>query len=46
VLLHFYLDLPLDAVAETLGISVAGVKSRINRGLKRMRPDLQSYEPV
>jgi RNA polymerase sigma factor (sigma-70 family) len=46
VLLHFYLDLPLDAVAETLGISVAGVKSRINRGMKRMRPALQSYESV
>lgn len=46
VLLHFYLDLPLDAVAETLGISVAGVKSRINRALKRMRPGLQSYELV
>jgi RNA polymerase sigma-70 factor, ECF subfamily len=46
VLLHFYLDLPLDAVARTLGISVAGVKSRINRGMKRMRPALQSYELV
>jgi RNA polymerase sigma factor (sigma-70 family) len=46
VLLHFYLDLPLDAVAGILGISVGGVKSRINRGMKRMRPALQSYEPV
>ena len=46
ILLHFYLDLPLDEVATALGISVAGVKSRINRGLKRMRPGLQSYEVV
>lgn len=46
ILLHFYLDLPLDLVATTLGISVAGVKSRINRGLKRMRPALRSYEVV
>lgn len=46
ILLHFYLDLPLDAVAATLGISVAGVKSRINRGLKRMRPALQSREAL
>lgn len=44
ILLHFYLDLPLDEVAATLGISIAGVKSRINRGLKRMRPALKSYE--
>jgi RNA polymerase sigma factor (sigma-70 family) len=44
VLLHFYLDLPLDQVAAALGISVAGVKSRINRGLKGMRPALHSYE--
>jgi RNA polymerase sigma factor (sigma-70 family) len=46
VLLHFYLDLPLDEVAGILGISVPGVKSRINRGMKRMRPALQSYELV
>ncbi|MDQ6876139.1 MAG: RNA polymerase sigma factor [Candidatus Dormibacteraeota bacterium] len=44
ILLHFYLDLPLDEVASVLGISVAGVKSRINRGLKRMRPALRGYE--
>lgn len=44
ILLHFYLDLPLDEVATALGISVAGVKSRINRGLKRMRPALRGYE--
>jgi len=46
ILLHFYLDLPLDEVATTLGISIAGVKSRINRGLKRMRPALNSYEAL
>src|SRR6266480_7111701 len=46
ILLHFYLDLPLHEVATALGISVAGVKSRINRGLKRMRPGLQGYEVV
>lgn len=44
ILLHFYLDLPLDAVSAALGISVAGVKSRINRGLKQMRPVLRSGE--
>lgn len=37
ILLHFYLDQPLDQVATSLQISVAGVKSRINRGLRRLR---------
>ena len=44
IALHFYLDLPLDDVARVLGISVAGVKSRINRALKRLRPALASEE--
>jgi len=44
VLMHFYLDLPLDAVASALGISVAGVKSRINRALKRLRPSVRGGE--
>jgi RNA polymerase sigma factor (sigma-70 family) len=44
IALHFYLDLPLDEVAEVLGVSVAGVKSRINRALKRMRPALMTNE--
>lgn len=44
IALHFYLDLPLDEVAEVLGVSVAGVKSRINRALKRMRPALATNE--
>jgi RNA polymerase sigma-70 factor (ECF subfamily) len=40
LLLHFYLDLPLEEVSVALGISVPGVKSRINRALKQMRPSL------
>jgi RNA polymerase sigma-70 factor (ECF subfamily) len=44
IALHFYLDLPLNEVAEVLGVSVAGVKSRINRALKRMRPALATNE--
>jgi RNA polymerase sigma-70 factor, ECF subfamily len=44
VLLHFYLDLPLEEVAVSLGISVAGAKSRINRAFKRLRPALTSGE--
>jgi RNA polymerase sigma-70 factor (ECF subfamily) len=38
VLMHFYLDLPLSEVASALGLRESGVKSRINRGLKRLRP--------
>jgi RNA polymerase sigma-70 factor (ECF subfamily) len=44
LLLHFYLDLPLEAVAVALGLSVPGVKSRINRALKRLRPSLRGGE--
>jgi RNA polymerase sigma-70 factor (ECF subfamily) len=38
VLLHFHLDMPLSDVANALGISPPGVKTRINRALKRLRP--------
>jgi RNA polymerase sigma-70 factor (ECF subfamily) len=44
ILLHFYLDLPLDQVAGSMGISMAGVKSRINRGLRRLRLALPGSE--
>ncbi len=44
VLLHFHLDMPLADVAVALGISVPGVKSRINRALKRLRPALSVSE--
>lgn len=38
ILLHFHLDLPLSDVSIALGISLSGVKTRINRALKRLRP--------
>jgi RNA polymerase sigma-70 factor (ECF subfamily) len=38
ILLHFHLDMPLSDVALVLGISIPGVKSRVNRALKRLRP--------
>jgi RNA polymerase sigma-70 factor (ECF subfamily) len=40
IVLHFYLDLPLEEVAATLGLRIAGVKARINRGLRRLREAL------
>jgi len=38
ILLHFHLDMPLGEVAIALGITQSGVKTRINRALKRLRP--------
>ena len=44
LVLHFYLDLPLDEVARTLGVSPAAAKSRIYRAAKRLRTDLTMEE--
>ena len=40
VILHFYLDLPLDEVARAMRVSPAAAKSRIYRAAKRLRADL------
>jgi len=44
LVLHFYLDLPLDEVARTLGVSPSAAKSRIYRAAKRLRADLTPEE--
>ena len=44
LVLHFYLDLPLDEVARTLGVSTSAAKSRIYRAAKRLRKDLTLEE--
>src|ERR1700737_578582 len=44
LVLHFYLDLPLDEVARILGVSTAAAKSRIYRAAKRLRSDLTPEE--
>jgi RNA polymerase sigma-70 factor (ECF subfamily) len=44
ILLHFHLDMPLSDVAIALGISLPGVKTRINRALKRLRPAMAVSE--
>jgi RNA polymerase sigma factor (sigma-70 family) len=41
IVLHYYLDMPVDQVAQVLGITQAGVKSRLNRALKSLRPLLE-----
>ena len=44
LVLHFYLDLPLDEVARTLRVTPAAAKSRIYRAAKRLRSDLTLEE--
>ncbi len=44
LVLHFYLDLPLDEVARTLGVSESAAKSRIYRAAQRLRPELSMEE--
>jgi len=44
LVLHFYLDLPLDEVAKTLRVSRSAAKSRIYRAAKRLRADLTIEE--
>jgi RNA polymerase sigma-70 factor (ECF subfamily) len=44
LVLHFYLDLPLDEVARTLRVSPAAAKSRIYRAARRLRSDLTLEE--
>jgi RNA polymerase sigma factor (sigma-70 family) len=44
LVLHFYLDLPLDEVARALHVSPAAAKSRIYRAAKRLRADLTLEE--
>jgi len=38
--MHFYLDMPVEEVATSLGISAAAAKGRIYRACKRLRPSL------
>jgi len=44
LVLHFYLDLPLDEVARTLRLSPAATKSRIYRTARKLRSDLTLEE--
>jgi RNA polymerase sigma-70 factor (ECF subfamily) len=44
IVLHFYVDLPLEEVAAALGLSVPGTKTRINRALRRLRLSLRGGE--
>jgi len=42
--MHFYLDLPIEEVAATFGVSPAAAKSRIYRACHRLRPSVALEE--
>jgi len=44
LVLHFYLDLPLEELARTLGVSQSAAKSRVYRAARRLRDDLTIEE--
>jgi len=42
VVLHHYLDLPLDEVAETLGVPLGTVRSRLHHAMRALRAALEA----
>jgi RNA polymerase sigma-70 factor (ECF subfamily) len=44
LVLHYYLDLPMEEVAATLGISKGAAKSRIHRAVRALRPAIETME--
>jgi len=44
VILRFYLDLPLEEVAAVLSIPIGTAKSRLSRGIRRLRPLVEDRE--
>ncbi len=42
LMLRYYLDLPLEEVAQILGISMTAARSRVHRAARRMRPALET----
>lgn len=46
IVLRFYLDLPVDEVAATLGITPQATKSRLHRAVGRLRPMVAAGEAV
>jgi RNA polymerase sigma-70 factor (ECF subfamily) len=48
VLIHlfFYLDMPLEEVAATVGGSVPATRARLYRSIKKIRPDLDPEEAL
>jgi RNA polymerase sigma-70 factor (ECF subfamily) len=41
IAMHFYLDMRIEDVATSLNLSVAAIKSRVNRALRKLRASLR-----
>jgi RNA polymerase sigma-70 factor (ECF subfamily) len=46
VILHYYLDLPLEEIAAITGAPMGTVKSRISRGITALRAQLEGLEAL
>jgi RNA polymerase sigma-70 factor (ECF subfamily) len=46
IVLRYYLDLPFDQIASTLGISQKAARSRVERAVNRLRPMVQMQEAI
>jgi DNA-directed RNA polymerase specialized sigma24 family protein len=46
LVLFFYLDLPLETVAGTAGLSLSATRSRLYRSIKKLRPGLDPQEEM
>jgi RNA polymerase sigma-70 factor, ECF subfamily len=46
VSLYFYLDLPIDEIADVAGCSVGAARVRLHRSVRRLRPDLDVEEAL
>jgi RNA polymerase sigma factor (sigma-70 family) len=46
VVLYFYLDMPLEDVASTVGSSVAAARARLYRAIQRLRPGIDIEEAL
>jgi RNA polymerase sigma-70 factor, ECF subfamily len=46
VSLYFYLDLPIEEIAEVAGCSVGAARVRLHRSIHRLRPDLAIEEAL
>ena len=46
VSLYFYLDLPIEEIAEVAGCSVGAARVRLHRSVRRLRPDMDVEEAL
>jgi RNA polymerase sigma factor (sigma-70 family) len=42
VVLRYYLDMPFEEIATTLGISTKAARNRVERAVRRLRPFVQN----